>query len=536
MKKLVVIIVLALCSSISYGEQVLLHKANAFKEWKNVKRNATNNTFLVMYSQPKIENVENVVFISAGQQQPNPLEPETLGGYSNVLTGQLGGLYGYKFICNDQPNCRVNVKDNSLARKVSNLKEFPKSKTLMVLVFDSQFNHMRSDSVKRDILDAFWNLLTKRFQSGKVKKILLAGQSKGGCISFELAKRFRNTPTYEKIPLILQGYDPVCRQGRLLREGGKRVYLNPLVNKPHFKSVAVSIDKVFPANKRQNLAILDIHSGAPVLNVGAKAVHSFTFKPNNIDMGWWKQTWVPYAHTDMGGNMNHAKDTVIPGFNHIRKYTAAFAGYKPPGGGIVNSGKRLCPGQYPKQIGTLSGNPVCTAKLTRKINTNNCSNKKGMQWQGTHCLWGKNKYWHARPLKRRAVSSGSGGGAAKCPVQYPRKVSNYSGKPVCMAVAPRKVVRKRCNSTHGNYCIENKGSYYKARPLKGGSSSGGSSSSGPKPAKCPASYPKKVSTYAGKPVCKAVASRKIKRNKCNSPRGSYCLENKGSFYKARPLK
>ena len=439
--------------------------ASTLPEWKKVKNGISKNTHLVIFNQPRPENVENVVFISAGQQKADPLDNTTSAGYPNVLTGQY--RY-YKKRCYKRTSCTTTIKNSSLAMQVSRLKEFPRSKTLMILVFDSRFNHLENDRNKQDILEAIWNLLTKRFYSGKVRKIVLSGQSKGGCISFELAKRFRNTPGYDKIPLILQGYDPVCRKGRLLRQGNKTFYMNPVVNKPHYKSVAVNMDVVFPSNKRQNLAILNIHSGAPVIKnlMGVKAVHSFTFKPNNIDMGWWKQTWVRFEHTDMGGNMDHKAYTVTPGLHHIQKYAKAFAGYQPPGGGILNSGKRKCPVLFPKQVGTRSGNPVCTAKFARKIKTKNCSKNKGMQWQGTHCIWGKNKYWHARPFKRKSNTSGSGASAPKCPAQYPRNVSTLSGKPVCMAVLSRKIKRKKCNSTHGGYCVWNNGRYYKARILK----------------------------------------------------------------------
>ena len=468
MKKILLITALMLCSSLSYAEtytRVTLLEASGLKEWKKVKRGVSQNSHLVIFSEPKPENVESVVFISAGQQKPDPLNNATKSGYPNVLTGQR--RY-YKTDCYLKKSCKVAIKNSSLAKRVSRLKEYDKSKTLMVLVFDSQFNHFRKDKDKQAIQEAIWNFLTTRFYSGKVKRVVLAGQSKGGCISFELAKRFRSTSGYEKIPLILQGYDPVCRHGRLLRQGGKRFYTNPIVNKPHYKSMIVNMDKVFPVSKRQNLAILNIHSGAPVIKnlFGVKGVHSFTFKPNNVDMGWWKQTWVPFEHTDMGGNMNHSAHTVISGLKHIQKYTHVFAGYNPPGGGVINSGKRVCPITFPKQIGTRSGKPICIAKLVRKVSTRNCSKKKGIQWQGTHCLWGKNKYWHARPFKRKANSSGSGAKPAKCPASYPRKVSNYRGKPVCMAVLSRKIKRKKCNSTHGAYCVENKGSYYKARALK----------------------------------------------------------------------
>lgn len=440
------------------GKQVQLRRGSTLSEWKKnkVPGGKAHKTLLSIVSAPKAEQVKQVVFISAGQQQPDPRNLEqTAYGYPNVLTGQYRF---YSLHCQDKPVCKAMIKPGSMADRILKSGQFPLESTLMVLVFDSQFNHMVSEANKVKMENAYWDLLTSRFHTGKVEQISLIGQSKGGCLAFSLGKRFRNTTGYEKIPLVVQGFDPVCKQKRLTYTSNKRYFSNPLRQEPKYKSLFIDMNTVFPANNRKDLALLDIHSGAPVLLDG---VHSFTFRPNNADMGWWKQMWVPYDHTPMGGNMAYSKDTVIPGFNHLMKYRQQFANYTPPGGGAVATNTATCPKVFPKKVGTHGTKPVCLAHVPNKIKLDKCTNRNspGQVWGAKYCIWQKQNYWHARPLKAKDKSQ-------KCPVKLPRKVDSLNGKPVCMAVAVRKIKEKKCSSIHGNYCVWNEGSYYKARPLK----------------------------------------------------------------------
>lgn len=444
-----------------------IRRGNTFPEWgKNkVPEKKAFKTFISILNQPKAADVKKVVFIAAGQQQPDPRNlAATAMGYPNVLTGQYRR---YRLPCQTRLQCQAKIKPGSMAYRIYKSSRYPLKSTLMVLVFDAQFNHGVSEGNKTKIENAFWDLLTNRFYSGKAKEIALIGQSKGGCLGFSLAKRFRNSSAYGDIPVILQGYDPVCKMKRLGASGTKTYYTNPLKKHPKYKSMRINMDALFPANKRNHLAILNIHSGAAVVDVlkTFSGVHSFTFKPNNIDYGWWKQTWVTHEHTDMGGNMNIAKDTVIPGYKHLLKYDQKFSSYQPPGGGKLGDQVARCPRLFPKKVGSKSSKPICMASLPNKIKTKKCTsrNSPGQIWSAKYCIWQKNSYWHARPLKAKDK-------AQKCPKQYSRKIDTFQNKPVCKAVLSRKITSKKCSKKGGfkqsSNCLWNNGSYYKARELK----------------------------------------------------------------------
>lgn len=444
---------------------LILKKATLFREWPNSKvpQGKTDKTFLSILNEPPKNKVSDIVFIAAGQQAPDPRNlQDTINGYPNVLTGQYRH---YKAACANKLQCAAKIKYASLASRVfRNVQRFPHDSTLIVLVFDSQFNHMVSENNKRKMENAYWSLLTNRANAGNLKSISLIGQSKGGCLSFSLAKRLRNHSSYQHIPTIVQGYDPVCTKDRLLASGAKQYLDNPLKSHPRYKSLKIDMDRVFPSNGRDNLAILNIHSGAPVISLGQNIgfVHSFTFKPNDVDLGWWKQTWVGFEHTDMGGNLSHANSTVIPGYKHLLKYTQQFSNYQASGNN-ANHQRYKCPAIFPKQVGDRNGKPICTAHLPAKIRLEKCTtrNSPGQQWAAKYCIWNKQHYWHARPLSR----------PMKCPAGTPVKLSEWNNKAVCKGAIARKIKAKKCDGSRKtisdtDYCVWDRGSFYKARKIK----------------------------------------------------------------------
>lgn len=305
----------------------LLQRATLFSEWSQnkVPQDRAEKTLLVILNQPNKDKVSDIVFIAAGQQTPNPLElSKTLNGYPNVLTGQYRH---YKKACANNPRCRIKLKHGSLASRIyKNTSDFPHASTMIILVFDSQFNHLTSNNIKRKMEGAYWDLIIARTRSDKLNSLTLIGQSRGGCLAFLLAKRFRSHHSYRHIPTILQGFDPICKTNELLNTGAATYLDNPLKTASKFKSLKIDMAQVFPANSRDKLAILNVHSGAPVVSIGAHIgfVNSFSYQPHNIDLGWWKQIWVPFEHVDMGGEMSHQGSTVIPGYKHLIKYKRQF--------------------------------------------------------------------------------------------------------------------------------------------------------------------------------------------------------------------
>lgn len=282
-----------------------------FKQWDahNIKGSRKKMTYISIVSEPDIAKVEHLVFISAGQQVEVAINPD---GYQNVLTGQPAD---YKKNClGKTKTCVRDFDQQGLAMRLKNSGLYDMNKTLFVMVLDSQYNYYLSN--KDEMLEAYWEFLTSKFYPGTLKDIVLAGQSRGGCLSLRLAERFRKRAAYKDIPLVLQLNDAVCRNNGAEVPGvsiGKTFANNPL-NPNKMKSVLLAIDRVFPNAVRTNLFINNIHAGG---KVGGLPIYAFTLEPENVDLGWWRQTWVRYAHTDLGGNFDNQIDTVLPAYKHI---------------------------------------------------------------------------------------------------------------------------------------------------------------------------------------------------------------------------
>lgn len=293
---------------------------NKFKAWNDagVSTEGQRNTYLAIVNQPPKDQVRKVVFISSGQQTDEGGEGKgKFGkGYPNVLTGQPND---YKDNCmNATKSCTRTIDARSVLGRLRGDGKFSDSDTLFIAAFDMRFGYFRPQAEKQKRENAYWNFLTSKFDPKKVELIVLAGQSRGGCMMFRLARKLRAQSAYQDIPLILQGYDPVCTTtgspalAKELPPLKTTPYTNPLNS--NYASFPIDMDKVFPADKRQKLAILDLHGGGEVFG---PQIRSFTWFDKNTDLGWWKQRWVNASHGDMGGHYEESWQTVDVGVTHI---------------------------------------------------------------------------------------------------------------------------------------------------------------------------------------------------------------------------
>jgi len=494
-----------------------------FKEWQKVQPRVQQDTYIAPISIPPRDKIENVVFIAAGQQ----IEPDISNygdGYPNVLTGQPDN---FKNKCKmTRKQCWRRLDNRSLAVRLINSGKFNLDKTLFIVALDARIQWEKSKNERQDIENAYWNYLTKQFDPGKVRQIVLAGQSRGGCLAYRLGKRFRNTYPFNQIPLIVEGFDPVCHRDELgLLAKTNLTYGNPL--NPLYNSIVIDMNKVFAPQRRQYLALLDIHAGARVKPFD---VRSFTFKPNDIDLTWWKQKWVNFEHTDMGGNFAHQSQTVIPGYQFIMNKTKQFSSYQPPGT-LPGANHTKCPVRFPKLVGTyLDGNPVCRAFLVNRMTETQCRQHTppGRVWND-YCVWKKKRYWHARTLKLDTS------GQLKCSARFPKRVGTYRHKPVCRAIATNKLTINQCSKKKGmkwnGYCLFGKKYLWHARTLKEDRTG---------QLKCSARFPKRLGAYKNKPVCRAILENKITAHQCAKKNGmrwnSYCLFGKKYLWHARTIK
>ncbi|RKQ69130.1 VCBS repeat protein [Litorimonas taeanensis] len=303
-----------------------------FKEWNThgVETQEQLETYISIINQPERSKVKRVVFVSAGQQIND--------GYPNALTGQPDK---YKKDCKNQTkNCMRPIHPMSLVGRLRASGEFDDSETLYISALDAKFGYFRSVEQKQNRENAYWDFLTSKFDPSNVELMVLAGQSRGGCLMYRLGSRMRKSTKHQNIPLIVQGYDPVCTTPDLNVDGlelpAGNVRISPTstlptnkVNNPlnsSFISYIVNMDKVFPAAFRDNLKVLNIHAGG---KVGSQnVIRSFTWYNKDTDIGWWKQKWVNYEHNDMGGYLTSASATAHArpaigdvGYAHIYNYS-----------------------------------------------------------------------------------------------------------------------------------------------------------------------------------------------------------------------
>lgn len=304
-----------------------------FQFWGPTQRQEQLETYISIINEPPRHKVKRVVFVSAGQQINN--------GYPNALTGQPDK---FKKNCkNRTQSCSLPIHPMSLVGRLraSEGDQFSDDETLYISVLDAKFGYFRSHSQKQTLENTYWNFLTSKFDPANVELMVLAGQSRGGCLAFRLGSRMRKTTAYKNIPLIVQGYDPVCTTlenpaGGLELPPGK-VRISPTATLPFtkinnplnsgFGSYIVDMDKVFPKGSRNKLKVLDIHAGGKVGH--QNTIRSFTWYNQDTDIGWWKQKWVNYEHNDMGNYLTSASATAHArpeigdvGYGHIFNYSA----------------------------------------------------------------------------------------------------------------------------------------------------------------------------------------------------------------------
>ena len=274
-----------------------------FSAWEtnNTARNGQLETYISIINQPERSKVKRVVFVSSGQQtKPNSK------GYANALTGQPNN---FKQGCaNRTKSCWRSIHPDSLVARLRASGEFTDNETLYISAIDARFGYFVQSDEKQRRENAYWDFLTSKFDPANVELIVLAGQSRGGCLVFRLGSRMRKSSAHKDIPLMVQGYDPVCRtpdrnySNMELPKGTPAIYKNPL-DRSKKESHVVNMDLVFPPNRRENLKVLSINGGGKVVPIDG-SVRSFIWKSNDVDLGWWKQKWVNYKHNEMGGYLH----------------------------------------------------------------------------------------------------------------------------------------------------------------------------------------------------------------------------------------
>ena len=357
---LLFILILALNSiNINAQEVKLMSVANKsgtnhpdLPQWKDagVSLTGRQDTYISIISEPAKDKVKRVVFIAAGQQSDNPFGDDHFfsrrfaDGYTNVLTGQPDNYkQGIRKTNNLEGTRTLNSK--SLASRLINSGKFPKESTLFVLGFDTRFGYFRDEPKKKRRENAFFSFLTSKFDASKVEVIVLAGQSRSGALMFRLGSRLRSNSAYDKIPLIVQGYDPVATNPVLVK---RRIVSQKVLAALSVRTPATAIEEylpinsendklinphdhddycwkvdmnvTFPTNKRENLKVLNLHGGAMVSKDIHESIRAFAWTGvDTKNPTWYKEWWLNLEHEEMGGNFSDAylQKTVEVGYQHI---------------------------------------------------------------------------------------------------------------------------------------------------------------------------------------------------------------------------
>ncbi len=105
-----------------------------------------------------------------------------------------------------------------------------------------------------------------------------------------------------------------------------------------------------------------------------------------------------------------------------------------------------------EDVGSYHGKTMCKPFFHFPISRAKCMSQNGVVHQdGDWCLWDENATWKARRIYR------------ECPL-FMKHLGEINYRPVCKAFPHFRIRRSKCDGEEwGDYCIWNKGEYYRAR-------------------------------------------------------------------------
>ncbi len=365
---------------------------------------AMKEMFISVVNQPARASVEYLVLVSAGQNGESK-------GNANVLTGQAAN-YKDGFDKDVQRKNRT-IDSQSLAYKLMYTPagysfSLPSSKTFVALAFDHQScigynlnDHGLpcNDGNRTGISKGFYNWLKKKHYKSKLKMIILAGSSRGGCLSLDVARRFINDSGYTKIPIYVAGFDPVCKEGTDgTREMGAS---NPHINNPlgNYDGTDASHKTDFSAqyNSISSLQIFNVSDGDEVA-IGISGVRPLVDSTNSTSTNWWRgnwyhQIWRSGKHNDLGRSYSSAGTYITSSLNDLQ---SAWNRMHCSGSSYWNgSSCQTCGTNYYWNGGSCSycaGSGAswsvagsCTCSGGRYWTGSSCACPSGTNWTGSYC-------------------------------------------------------------------------------------------------------------------------------------------------------
>ncbi|WP_444938767.1 hypothetical protein [Microbulbifer sp. JMSA002] len=275
-------------------------------EQEGVSNTYQSYTQIARVRQPEREDVRNLVFIAAGQQPPGY-------GSESAVTGQGDN---FKRNCGiSEKSCSRSIDGRSLARQVLDSEYFPADDTFFAVAFDAQFNYMVNSGEKSRIESAYLNWLKSKAYASNLESIYLAGSSRGGCLAMRLAKALRNDPDFRSIRTIVHSFDGVCKWDQNEMGVTSSFFRNP--ENSTYLSYYTDLNAQFPY--KDNLYIRQLAGGDEVIEF--TGVHSFVYAVEDINLGWYAQSWVNLDHITIDRDMYPAvrDQTVVPFLKHLEE-------------------------------------------------------------------------------------------------------------------------------------------------------------------------------------------------------------------------
>lgn len=264
----------------------------------------SEHIFIAEVWAPPASHVENIIFLSAGQQGALIDRQD----YAAVVTGQkkdwhsASGLNGWKYVKEKS----VNISWKSVAGQIIADAEnngagyfgFNPENTYMALVFDACFYYEMSASKKNTRLEDYLQWMMSKCSNnyyGKLRKIYLAGASRGGALVSRMAYELRHDSYWSSkandAEIIVSSFDGVAneKEGELNTVDYIR-YLNPDGDGKAYKSSFTST-----LTHKHDLHLLQIAGGRKVF-FASSARAFYLFK----ETGVVDFRWVSRDHSDIG--------------------------------------------------------------------------------------------------------------------------------------------------------------------------------------------------------------------------------------------
>ena len=279
-----------------WGKKEITPGFEAF-DVENADLGVLYKTRIAFVAEPEIR--KTLMFMTAGQKF-GMIE------HSNGVTGQQGD---WDADCNDEICENITLEGQSFAMKLRSLNWFDAETTWMAVGLDNNFDYTATKNKRTRLVAGFTQWITSQI-TDDTETIVLAGSSRGGCLSLRIAQEIRAIPEYDHITLFVSSYDGVCHKGDELGVDSPKIE-NPLRSK--YAGYATDIEAQYATH--ENLYIFHLSGGqevVPLLGIRTFSAYEGDTPPkvgSHLDFGWYRQKWVPYAHMDVG-TAYHAKENI----------------------------------------------------------------------------------------------------------------------------------------------------------------------------------------------------------------------------------